>query len=127
MSDEKLIEKAKEIRENAYAPYSKFRVGAAILTGEGKIYTGANVENSSYGLTMCAERVALGCAVKSGEKDLIKLALVTDSKKPAVPCGACCQVLAEFNPNMEIICANLKGEVKKFNLNQLLPFYFRME
>ena len=125
--DEKLIEQAKKIRENAYAPYSQFKVGVAILTKDGKVYTGANVENSSYGLTVCAERVALYCAISQGERDFVKLVLVSDREDPAIPCGACCQVLSEFNPNMEIICANLDGVVKRFSLKKLLTSSFKMK
>ena len=127
MSDEELMEEAKKVRDNAYAPYSRFRVGAAILCKDGKIYTGANVENSSYGLTVCAERVALYCGLSQGERDFVKLALVAEREDPATPCGACCQVLSEFNPDMEIICANLEGVTKKFNLKGLLPSSFRIK
>ena len=127
MSDEELLKQAKKVRENAYAPYSQFKVGAVILTKEGKVYSGANVENSSFGLTVCAERAALFCAVSQGQRDLIKLALVSDREDPAIPCGACCQVLSEFNPNMEIICANLEGCIKKFKLKELLPSQFKMK
>lgn len=127
MLDEKLIEEARKIRENAYAPYSRFKVGAAISTKNGKIYTGANVENSSYGLTLCAERVALYCAISQGERDFIKLALVADREDPAIPCGACCQALSEFNPKIEIVCANLEGVVKRFSLGKLLTSSFKMK
>ena len=127
MLDEKLIKEAKEVRENAYAPYSRFKVGAAILTKNGKIYTGANVENSSYGLTLCAERVALYCAISHGEREFVKFALVTDREEPAIPCGACCQALFEFNPKIEIICANLEGVVKRFSLGKLLTSSFKMK
>ncbi len=127
MSDEELIEKAKEVRKNAYAPYSQFKVGAAILTKSGKVYVGANVENSSYGLTLCAERVALYAAITQGERDFVKLAVVSGREDPAVPCGACCQVLCEFSPKLEIICANLEGDVKKSKLDELLPSSFRMK
>ena len=127
MLDERLIEQAEKIRENAYAPYSQFKVGAAILSKNGKVYTGANVENSSYGLTVCAERVALYCAVSQGEREFVKLALVSDREDPAVPCGACCQVLSEFNPDLKIICANLEGVIKRFSLRKLLPSSFRIK
>jgi cytidine deaminase len=127
MSDEELIEKARATRGNAHAPYSQFKVGAAILAKSGKVYTGANVENSSYGLTVCAERVALYCGVSQGEREFVKLALVSDREEPAIPCGACCQVLSEFNPDMEIICANLEGITKKITLKRLLPSFFRIE
>ena len=124
--DEKsLIQKAKEARRKAYAPYSKFKVGAAILTPKGKVYTGANVESASYGLTACAERVALYQAVVSGERKFKKIAVVADRKDPVTPCGVCRQVLAEFGENLEVICANLKGKVRRFTLKELLPYSFK--
>jgi cytidine deaminase len=127
MSDEELVEQAKRARENAHAPYSQFKVGAAVLTKNGRVYTGANVENSSYGLTVCAERVALYCAISQGEREFVKLALVSNREDPATPCGACCQVLSEFNPDIEIICANLEGTIKKVSLKRLLPSFFRIK
>jgi len=126
MNDEKLIEEAKKARDLAYAPYSKFKVGAALLTKDGKVYKGANVENSSYGLSMCAERVALFCAVSSGEKNFSKIAIVADSEQPITPCGACRQTLLEFNGNLEIICATTKGKIKKYRLKELLPKPFKL-
>ncbi len=121
---EKLIEMAKKARENAYAPYSNFKVGAAILTEDGKIFTGANVENSSYGLSVCAERVALFKAVSEGYRKFKAIAVVTDSEPPAYPCGACRQVLWEFG-DMEVIVANLKGDVRVVKLSELIPEGFR--
>ncbi|MGB2697661.1 MAG: cytidine deaminase [Candidatus Zixiibacteriota bacterium] len=123
--DKKLIQKAREARGKAYAPYSKFKVGAAVLTKKGKIYTGANVESVSYGLTACAERVALYNAVISGEKKFKKIVVVTDTEEPSTPCGLCRQVLSEFGEELEVICVNLKGKVRKFKLKQLLPYSFR--
>ena len=122
--EKKLIQRAKEARGKAYAPYSKFKVGAAVLTKKGKIYTGANVECASYGLTACAERVALYNAVVSGEKKFKKIAVVTDTKEPCTPCGLCRQVLSEFGVNLEVICANLQGKIRKFKLKELLPYGF---
>lgn len=126
LADErKLIQRAKEAREKAYAPYSKFKVGAAILTQEGEVYAGANVESASYGLTACAERVALYRAVVSGERDFKKIVIVADTKEPITPCGLCRQVLSEFGENLEVICANLQGKVKRFKLKELLPYSFK--
>ncbi len=125
--EKKLIQKAKEARAKAYAPYSKFKVGAAVLTQKGKIYTGANVECASYGLTACAERVALYNAVVSGEREFKKIAVVTDTKDPSTPCGLCRQVLSEFGEELEVICANLQGKIRKFKLKELLPYGFEKE
>ncbi|HAF02174.1 MAG TPA: cytidine deaminase, partial [Spartobacteria bacterium] len=98
MIQEELVKAALQARNYAYAPYSKFSVGCALLTKSGKIFTGCNVENISLGLTICAERAAVAAAIAEGEKDFVAIAVVTDSDAPALPCGACRQVLAEFNP-----------------------------
>lgn len=124
MKDSELIKKAKKARERAYAPYSKFKVGAALLTKKGKVYTGANVENATLGLTVCAERVALFKAVTNGEKNFVKIAVVADKDEPITPCGACLQVLSEFTSDLKIVCANLKGKTKRYNLRELLPEAF---
>ena len=126
MYAKELIERAKKARENAYAPYSKFKVGAAILTEDGEIYTGVNVENASFGLTVCAERVALFKAVSDGKRSFKAIAVVTDTEEPVPPCGACRQVLSEFG-DMEVIMANLKGDVKIARLRDLLPDSFKFE
>jgi cytidine deaminase len=112
---------AKAARERAYAPYSAFRVGAAVASQDGSTFGGCNVENISFSLTMCAERVAVGAAVHGGSRELHSIAIVADSKEPVVPCGACRQVLAEFNPHMRIVCANLAGVTAEFDLANLLP------
>ena len=116
-----LIKAATKARTAAYAPYSKFAVGAAVLSESGKIFVGCNVENVSLGLTICAERMAVGAAISAGSRDLVAIAVVTDSKRPAVPCGACRQVLAEFNPQMKIVSATLSGESEELDLGELLP------
>jgi cytidine deaminase len=121
MTDRELIEKAKRARLKAYAPYSNSKVGAALLTASGKVYTGANVENVSYGLTVCAERAAVQKAVNQGDKNFLKIAVVSDRNPPITPCGACRQVLSEFAGNVKIICADLQGKVKTYTLKQLLP------
>lgn len=124
---EELIEKAKEARKAAYAPYSQFFVGAAVLGESKKIYTGCNVENSSFGLSVCAERVALFKAVSEGEKKIQILVLVADTKMPVQPCGACLQVLAEFNKNMLIVSSNLKGVKEEKRISEIFPKPFQKE
>ncbi len=118
-----LVRIAKKARENAYAPYSKFKVGAALETKTGKIYTGANVENSSFGLSMCAERIAIFKAVSEGEREFKRLAIVADTKDVVFPCGACRQVMSEFG-NFEVILSNLKEKVKLTSVEELLPGAF---
>jgi len=122
---QRLIAAAASARHNAYAPHSKFRVGAAVLAASGKIYTGANVENASYGLTICAERVAVGNAVAAGERRFVAVAIV--SAGAAMPCGACRQVLAEFG-DCAVICADARDtrRAKMETLSELLPEMFRL-
>src|SRR6266436_1694421 len=117
MDKQQLIKSATEARRYAYAPYSNFAVGAALLTKSGKIFTGCNVENISFRLTICAEEAAIAAAVASGEKDFVAVAVVTDSKEPAMPCGACRQVMAEFNPALEIISSTVSGSQETYRLN----------
>ena len=119
-----MIEKAKRARLKAYAPYSKFKVGTALLTKSGKVYTGANVENSTFGLTVCAERVAVFKAVSRGEKNFLKIVVVADKDPPVTPCGACRQVLSEFAKDLKVICASLQGKVERYSLKELLPVVF---
>jgi len=123
MEIEGLIERAKESRKRAYAPYSGFKVGAVIVTEEGKIYEGANIENASYGLTICAERVALFKAVSEGERRFSAIVIYTHTDEPTYPCGACLQTLSEFTEDLRIIIAYKKGKVS-YNLYQLLPKRF---
>ena len=120
-TQDQLIAKAKEAASRAYAPYSHFSVGAAILTTDGRIFHGCNVENISFGLTICAERNAIFSAIANGCREFEKIAIVADTEEPISPCGACRQVLAEFNPNMEIILANFLGKTETFHLSELLP------
>lgn len=121
MKDAELVNAAATARLKAYAPYSNFQVGAALLTENGEVFTGCNVENLSFGLTLCAERVALSAAVARGHRAFERIAIVADTTSPISPCGACRQVLAEFAPEMEMILANLRGEAERFTLDQLLP------
>ncbi len=118
----RLIGEAKKVLPNSYAPYSKIHVAAAVLTDKGNIYVGVNVENSSYGLTICAERVAIFNMVTHGERKPVAIAIVTDHDKPIPPCGACRQVIAEFNPKATIIMHSIVSEETIIkNLSELLP------
>lgn len=121
MEERSLIAAAKTARLKAYAPYSQFLVGAALLTESGEIFTGCNVENISYGLTICAERVALGAAVAQGHKTFHMIAIVADTVSPISPCGACRQVMAEFAPDLRIVLSNLLGDLERFSMAELLP------
>lgn len=125
MDDKNLIKIAKEAYKNAYSPYSDVKVGAAILCKDGKIFTGCNIENASYGLTVCAERVAIYNAITAGQKEFTKIAIASNQKREFSPCGACRQVLAEFNHNAKIIWHDNKGKIKIKKLNQLLPSVFK--
>ena len=118
---QQLVQQALDVREKAYAPYSEFPVGAVLLGKSGQIYTGCNVENISYGLTICAERMAIFKAISEGEREFEAVAIVADMEEPVPPCGACRQVLAEFSPNMTVIMANLKDETKLMILSDLFP------
>jgi len=122
MDYESLIAKAMEAREKAHAPYSDFAVGAALLARSGRVYTGCNVENASYGLSICAERTAVFKAVSEGERDFEAIAVVTE--KGVTPCGACRQVLLEFGEDIQVIVANGAGEYRVFTLQELLPQAF---
>lgn len=124
---EALIAAAARAREQAYVPYSKFKVGAALLTRSGRIVTGCNVENASSGATICAERTAVVKAVSEGEREFLALAVVTDVPRPASPCGICRQVLVEFNPALPVIMANLSGEYRVERADTLLPLAFTQE
>jgi cytidine deaminase len=121
MTDKQLITQATEVRENAYAPYSGFKVGAALLTSSGRVFKGCNVENLSFRLTVCAEQAAVAAAVAAGEREFTTVAVVTDSDKPAVPCGACRQTLAQFNPSLKVIMSTVKGAKETMLLSELLP------
>lgn len=123
MDVEKLAARAMENKSKSYSPYSKFAVGAALLTFDGEIFDGANVENASYGLTICAERVAAASAVAAGKKDFSAIAIAC-GEDFCRPCGACRQFLAEFSPNMQVIMVNESGAYQIASLSELLPRNF---
>jgi cytidine deaminase len=118
---EALIEMAKRARENAHAKFSNFKVGAGLRAASGKIYGGCNVENATYGLTVCAERVAIFKAISEGERKFDAIAVVTDTDKLTPPCGACRQLIWEFCGDVPVIMANLKGKVEVVRMSQLFP------
>ena len=119
MDDESLLAEAWCVRDRAYAPYSEFAVGAALRATDGRVFTGCNVENLSYGLTICAERVALATAIAAGAREFTAIAVVADTNVPISPCGACRQVIAEFHVP-RVILAN-RNDRLEFSLNELLP------
>ena len=119
-----LIAKAKEARERALAPYSDFKVGAAIETRDGKIYTGCNIENASYGLSICAERVALWKARSEGARDFRAMAIVSDADRLTSPCGACRQLLWEYCGDIPVVLANLQTVTGRHQMRELLPLPF---
>jgi cytidine deaminase len=119
-----LLAFAREAQEKAYAPYSMFRVGAAVYTAEGEIFQGVNVENAAFPATTCAERAALVAAVSAGYRDITAVAVVGDSEAPTVPWGTCRQVLAEFNPEMRVIMGGQSDDVMVMTLDELLPEAF---
>jgi cytidine deaminase len=122
-TESKLVKLAQDARVNSYAPYSHYRVGAAVLAESGKVYTGVNVENSSYGLSVCAERVAIWKAISEGERRIIAVAVATENG--GTPCGACRQVMSEFGSgDMPVLVADAAGLRQRFGLNELLPEAF---
>ncbi|MGR9049965.1 cytidine deaminase [Halobacillus faecis] len=125
MESKQLINEAEKIREKAYVPYSKFPVGAALVTEDGTLYTGCNIENAAYPVTCCAERVAIFKAVSDGHDKFKELAVVADTKRPVPPCGSCRQVMSEFfQSDVKIYTTNLHGDTKTFTMEEILPFSF---
>ncbi|RLG51982.1 MAG: hypothetical protein DRN96_03955 [Thermoproteota archaeon] len=120
----RLVSLAAEAMKAAYAPYSKFRVGAAVLASSGAVYTGCNIENASYGLTVCAERVAVFKAISEGERGIRAVAVVTEAEKPTPPCGACRQVIYEHGPSAVVVMANTRGDMEVASIRDLLPKAF---
>jgi len=123
-SEKELVEAARAVRENAYAPFSKFKVGAALETDDGQIIVGSNVESASYGLTVCAERVAVWNAISQGKRKIIKIAVVADTEELTPPCGVCRQIIWEFGGDIPVIFANLNGKAETVQMKDLLPRAF---
>ncbi|MCA1031791.1 cytidine deaminase [Bacillus timonensis] len=124
----RLINIAKEVREIAYVPYSNFKVGAALLSSDGKVYSGCNIENAAYSMCNCAERTALFKAYSEGAKEFLALAVVADTKRPVPPCGACRQVISELcSESMVVYLTNLNGEILEIKVKDLLPGAFSAE
>jgi cytidine deaminase len=123
-SEEELIAEAEKARENAYAPYSNFKVGAAVETDNGDIYIGCNVESASYGLTVCAERVAIWKGISRGVTKFGRIAVVVDTEEPTPPCGTCRQIIWEFCGDVPVILANLHGKKEVVMMSELLPRAF---
>lgn len=121
---EELIEAATRVRENAYAPFSDFRVGSALETDDGEIIAGCNVESASYGLTVCAERVAIWKAISMGKRKIKHIAVVADTEELTPPCGVCRQIIWEFGGDIPVVMANLKGKVETVQMKDLLPRAF---
>ncbi len=116
-----LIAAARSARELAHAPFSNFRVGAAVRAKSGRIFTGCNVENATFGLTLCAERVAIFKAISEGERGFDAVAVVADTETLTPPCGSCRQILWEFCGDAEVVLANLRGEIERYRMSALLP------
>lgn len=123
-SEKELVEAAKRVRENAYAPFSEFKVGAALETDDGEIIVGSNVESASYGLTVCAERVAVWNAISQGKRKIKRIAVVADTEELTPPCGVCRQIIWEFGGDIPVIFANLNGKVETVQMKDLLPRAF---
>ena len=124
MTDKQLLSMAQKASLNAYVPYSHFPVGAALECSDGTVYTGCNIENAAFGSTICAERTACCKAVSEGHRDFFRIAIFADSENWATPCGACRQFLAEFSPDLEVLCTKAGGKYVSYRLCDLLPNRF---
>jgi cytidine deaminase len=127
MTDRKLLEKAEEAMKNAYAPYSRFKVGAALECSDGTVYAGCNIENPSFPVTICAEVSAVSSAVSDGKRSFKRLAVISDGKDYCFPCGQCRQLLSEFGLDLEVLCARSDGRYVSYPLSALLPMSFGKE
>ena len=126
MTDKELLAFAEKMQRKAYAPYSDFPVGAALLCEDGTVFTGCNVENAAFGACICAEQTAIVKAVSEGHRNFRKIAIAANSEDYCLPCGICRQIMSEFAPSLEVICANKKGEHKSYKLNELFALPFRL-
>lgn len=126
MNDRELLNLAEEASKNAYVPYSRFPVGAALECEDGTIFTGCNVENGSLGLSICAERVAITKAVSEGNTKFNRIAVYGQTENYCMPCGNCRQFMSEFSDDMEVLCAKQGGRYVSYRLNQLLPYAFKL-
>jgi len=127
MTNQELIKRAEEMKQRAYIPYSKFPVGAALLSTDGTVFTGCNVENGAYSMCICAERTALVKAVSEGYQAFEKIAVTADTEEYCLPCGACRQMLIEFSPDLEVLCANRDGDYESYILRDMLKPYFELK
>jgi len=123
-AERELVQSARAVRGRAYAPYSRFQVGAALLGSSGEVFTGCNVENASFGLTVCAERNAIAAAIAAGQRSFDAIAIASGVAPPAPPCGACRQVLSEFAPEIKVILVSTSGPAQRMKLSKLLPHRF---
>lgn len=126
MTDKELIDISISVQEFAYAPYSQFKVGAALLCTDGSVYTGCNIENSTYGATNCAERTAVFKAVSEGKREFSAIAITSSGGELTFPCGICRQVLSEFSPEMRVILSDNDNNIKTFSLSELIPHSFKL-
>ena len=124
MTDRRLIEIAAEARANSYSPYSRFKVGAAIESADGTVFSGCNIENSALGVTMCAEAAALAAAVSAGQREFKRIAIISEGSSYCFPCGNCRQMLSEFSPEMEVLSVRSDGRYVSHSLSALLPMAF---
>ena len=124
MTDRKLIEMAAEVMANSYSPYSRFKVGAALECSDGSVFTGCNIENAAFGATMCAEAVAVASAVSAGKRAFKRIAIISEGSAYCVPCGTCRQLLCEFSPELEVLCARADGRYVSYPLSTLMPMVF---
>ena len=127
MTDRKLIDIATGAMANSYSPYSRFKVGAAAECTDGSIFTGCNIENAAFGATMCAEAAAIASAVSAGRRSFKRIAIISDGSAYCFPCGLCRQLLSEFSPEVEVLCARADGRYVSYPLTSLLPMAFGKE
>ena len=125
-NENELVESARNAMSKAYAPYSGIRVGASLASATGRIFQGCNIENSSYGLTICAERVAIGCAIASGEREFVAMAIMNSTDGIFTPCGACRQVMSEFAPDLKLILVSSDGKIERTDMAKIFPHPFRL-